>query len=291
MQPVYSGTVASPDPRARGLCEALHLLPEERRAACCGGAPGHTLVDECTRVLSLALRGGNLDLDVKRTAGCVAAEKAALQGCGWVGPASVPLPETCQGLTVGKLERGARCRSALECRDGLCCRGLGPTQAGVCDAPGAAATACELGADPLAVYLLQDGREHPECAGACVRRTCVPTVATGETCTFTGQCGPGAHCAGGRCAPGGFAREGEPCVVGACEPVAVCREGVCVRRKAEGEGCREDPECLGACLRPDGGGTGTCGMRCALSRDAAPLARGPPAAPAPPRWPPDRSAD
>ncbi|MGZ6069693.1 MAG: DUF7107 domain-containing protein [Myxococcaceae bacterium] len=213
-------------------------------------------------MLSLALRGGGLDLDAKRTAECVDLQVAALQGCGWIGPASVALPETCEALTLGKLEPGARCRSALECREGLRCRGLGPTQPGVCDAPGPPATACELGTDPLAVYLRQDARSHPECSGACVRRTCVPAVAIGEACTFTAQCGSGNHCAGGRCAPGRWASEGQPCVVGACEPGTSCRGGTCARRNREGERCRADQECVGACLRPDGGADGTCGMRC-----------------------------
>ena len=266
MSPVYSGTVSSPDPGAVKLCEALHLLPDQRLAECCGGAGGsaarRTLADQCTRVLSLALRGGKVTLDAGRTAACLEAQSAALQGCGWVGPAQTPLPAACQGLAVGTLERGARCRSALECRDGLRCRGLGPTEAGVCDAPGAPGTACDLAADPLAVYLLQDAPEHAECSGVCVRRTCVSAVATGEACTFATQCGAAAHCAGGRCVPGRFAREGEACIVGACEQGAICRDGRCLRRKLEGQSCREDSECLGGC-RPGGpGDAGTCGARC-----------------------------
>lgn len=261
VQPVYAGTVKTPDPRARSLCEAIHGLPAERRIACCGGAPGRLLLDECTRVLSLALASGDVELDVRKTTACIDEQRAAFAGCGWVGPSAPPLPEVCQGLTVGKVDRGARCRSSLECRDGLRCRGLGPTQAGVCDAPGTPATACELGADPLAVYLLQDPRAHPECAGACVRRTCVPAVPVGEACTFGGQCGPDAHCAAGRCTPGRSPRGGEACTVGGCTPGSVCQDGTCVRRKPEGERCAADEECLGACLHPDGG-AGTCGMRC-----------------------------
>lgn len=261
MQPVYAGAPAKLDPQARALCRALHGLPEERRASCCGGAPGATLAEECTRVLSLALASGNVQLDGARTSTCLAAQDTALQGCGWLGPTSPALPEACQGLTTGKLERGARCRSALECRIGLRCRGLGPTEPGACDTAGATATACDLGADPLAVYLRQDGRGHPECSGACVRRTCVAAAALGEGCTFAAQCGPEAHCAGGRCAAGRNAREGEACVVGACEPGAVCHDGTCLRRKPEGATCRVDEECVAACLRPDGG-EGVCGMRC-----------------------------
>jgi hypothetical protein len=253
--------VAKPDPRAASLCQALHGLPEERRVACCGGTSGRVLLDECTRLTSLALSAGDMDLDARRTAACLDDQKAAFAGCGWIGPSAPPLPDVCQGLTVGKLERGAKCRSSLECRDGLRCRGLGPTQAGVCDAPGAATTACDLGADPLAVYLLQDSRNHPECAGTCVRRTCVAAVPVGEACTFGAQCGSDAHCAAGRCAPGRSARDGEACTVGACEPRSVCHEGTCVRRKTEGGRCATDDECLGACLHPDGG-PGVCGMRC-----------------------------
>jgi len=261
VQSVYPGTVKTPDPRARSVCQALHGLPAERRVACCGGAPGRLLLDECTRVLSLALGAGNVELDVQRTDACISNQQAAFTGCGWVGPSAPPLPEVCQGLTVGTLEQGARCRSSLECRDGLRCRGLGPTQAGVCDAPGAPTTACDLGADPLAVYLLQDSGRHPECAGACVRRACIAAVGVGEACTFGGQCGPGAHCAAGRCAPGRSAPDGEACTVGACAPGSVCHDATCVRRKQEGERCAADEECLGACLHPDGG-AGMCGMRC-----------------------------
>jgi len=261
IQPVYAGALKTPDPRARDLCQALHGLPAERRVACCGGVPGQLLLDECTRVLSLALASGNVELDARRTAACLADQQPAFAGCGWIGPSPPPLPEVCQGLTVGKLESGARCRSSLECREGLRCRGLGPTQAGVCDAPGAPATACDLGADPLAVYLIQDSRSHPECAGTCVRRTCVPAVPVGEACTYGTQCGIDAHCAAGRCAPGRFAPDGEACIVGACEPGSVCHDGTCVRRKREGGRCTTDEECLGACLHPDAG-PGMCGMRC-----------------------------
>lgn len=261
VEPVYGGAAKTPDPRARELCQALHALPAERRAACCGGAPGQTLVAECARMLSLALASGNVELDARRTAACLADQHSAFAGCGWVGPSAPPLPEVCQGLTVGKLDSGGRCRSSLECRDGLRCRGLGPTQAGVCDAPGAPTTACELGVDPLAVYLIQDSRNHPECAGTCLRRTCITAVAAGEACSYGGQCGPDAHCAAGHCAPGRFAKDGEPCSVGACAPGSVCHDGSCVPRKKEGGRCTTDEECLGACLSPDGG-SGVCGMRC-----------------------------
>jgi hypothetical protein len=261
VQPVYAGSVDTPDPGAVELCQALHGFPEERRAACCGGAPGRTLRDECVRVVSLALAAGDVVLDRARAGACVGAQQAAFDGCGWVGPSSPTLPEACQVLTVGKLERGARCRSSLECTDGLRCRGLGPTQPGVCDAPGKPSTACDLGADPLAVYLLQDNRAHPECSGTCVRRTCVAAAAVGQPCTFAGQCGQDAHCAAGRCVAERFAQEGEPCIVGACDPRSVCHQGVCVRRQREGASCESDEECLGACVHPDGG-RGVCGMRC-----------------------------
>jgi hypothetical protein len=261
VKPVYAGAVTAPDPAARSLCQALHGLPEERRASCCGGAPRRVLADECTRMLSLALQSGALALDAERTSRCIAAIERTLQGCDWVGPAGAPLPEPCLALAVGHRERGGRCRSALECQKGLRCQGLGPTQPGVCDAPGAPTTACELGVDALATYLRQDAREHPECSGTCVRRTCVPASAVGGACSAAVRCGPDAHCAGGRCAPGRFALAGEACLPGACQPDAVCTEGICAQRKVRGKPCRQDQECLGACLRPDGG-TGVCGPRC-----------------------------
>jgi len=261
VRPVYGREASTPDPRATRLCDALYALPEQRRAACCGRSPGLAFAAECARNVTAALRGGAVMLDSDKLASCRPAQETALQGCEWVGPAGPPLPEACQGLFTGQLDPGASCRSSLECKRGLRCRGLGPTQAGVCDAPGAPTTACDLGADTLAVYTRQELRDHPECAGVCLRRVCVAPLAEGGACTLNGQCGADAHCASGRCVAERFAHDGEQCVPGACAPSSFCR-GTCQPRKQAGAPCTTDAECLGACITADAGASNTCGMRC-----------------------------
>ncbi len=264
VRPVYPVKAGEPSPLAQRLCAAIQEIPARRRAACCNGTPGLLLTGECVRMLSAALASGAVKLEAPAVDACVQAMEQAHQGCEWVGPQTPPIPDTCLGLIHGTLATGARCRSSLECSEGLYCRGVGPTDTGVCSPPGAAGELCSLAVDPLATYTRQDTLDeaHPECQGYCGRRLCADPVAIGGACTTEAQCARGLHCAAGKCAEGELASLGQPCVNGSCEERARCIQGVCTPSKPAGAACEFDGECLGGCIKPDGGRAGTCGPRC-----------------------------
>ncbi|WCQ95859.1 hypothetical protein [Sorangium sp. Soce836] len=171
--PVYPKAEGAPDPLAARLCEALHALPARRKAACCGGGPGFHAGAECARALSFALRAKAVTLSTDAVGRCVEAMARSLEGCDWVAPVAAPVPSACEGIVRGALGEGARCRSSLECADGLRCDGVGPTDAGICRAPRAAGP-CGLSVDALAAVTRQTryAEAHPECRGRCAGRAC-----------------------------------------------------------------------------------------------------------------------
>jgi len=230
------------DPLAQRLCEALHGIPEARKAQCCGRAPSSSLADECARTLSDALRDNHLRLDPSGVDRCAEETSKTLAGCDWVTPLAPASPEACGDLLRGDSEAGSACRSSLECRDGLFCRGAAADKAGACAAPGAAGASCGVSADVLAGYTRQTMEvRHPECAGYCLAGRCAAFVALGGSCSSNRQCAPGQYCGQSRCQPGP-----QPAVA----------------LKAAGEPCTSPFECRGACLVPAGAQAGTCGMKC-----------------------------
>jgi hypothetical protein len=261
---VYSTQPAQPAPLAQRLCAALHEVPARRRAECCGGAPMLLVEGECVRTLSAALASKAVKLEPSAVEACAQAMEKSHAGCEWVGPEALPVPASCLGLLEGTLAAGARCRSSLECMEGLRCHGVGPTDMGVCGAASEVGQPCAFSVDSLSTYTRQVTLEelHPECQGHCFKRRCVANVAAGGACLLPEQCGPGHHCAGGQCAEGAVAQLGQPCVSGACEEGARCIQGTCATPKPPGAACERDGECLGGCVRPDGGRQGTCGPRC-----------------------------
>jgi len=264
VRPVYPTQAGAPSPLAQRLCGALQELPARRRAECCGGSPGSLLTGECVRMLGAALSSGAVKLEAPAVDACVQALEQAHQGCEWIGPQAPPVPSACLGILRGTLASGARCRSSLECAEGQRCHGVGPTDTGVCGPPGAPGQLCALSVDALATYTRQDTLDeaHPECQGHCSKRLCAEPVARGGACVHEGQCAPGLHCAEGKCAEGERAGLGQPCVNGGCQEGARCIQGVCATPKPTGAACERDGECLGGCVRPDGGRAGTCGPRC-----------------------------
>lgn len=264
VRPVYPAQVGAPSPLAQRLCAAFQELPARRRAECCGGSPGMLLTGECVRMLGAALSSGAVKLEASSVDACVQALEQAHQGCDWVGPQAPPVPSACLGILRGTLASGARCRSALECVEGLRCQGVGPTDTGVCGPPGAPGQLCSLSVDALATYTRQDTLEetHPECQGHCSRRVCTEPVPLGGACVHAGQCAPGLHCASSVCTEGERAALGQPCVSGECQEGSSCLQGVCATLKPTGAACERDEECRGGCVRPDGGRSGTCGPRC-----------------------------
>ena len=264
VHPVYSTQAGAPSPLAQRLCEAVQGTAARRRAACCQGSANTLLAAECVRMLSAALASGAVKVEPSGVEACAQAMERAYQGCEWVGPQAPAMPTACLGLLHGTLAAGARCRSSLECSEGLNCHGVGPTDTGVCGAPSGAGQLCALSVDALATYTRQDTLEeaHPECQGHCAKRQCADPVALGGACVFEAQCAPGLHCAAGKCAEGELAGLGQPCVNGGCGEGARCIQGTCAAPKTAGAACEFDGECLGGCLRADGGHGGSCGPRC-----------------------------
>jgi hypothetical protein len=264
-RPVYPLQVGDPAPLAQRLCESLQGIPAKRRAACCGGAPTELLTSECVRMLTAALTSKAVRVEASAVEACAQAMDQTYQGCDWPGPDAPAPPAACLGIFQGTLAAGARCRSSLECAEGLRCHGLGPTDPGICGPPAPAGQPCSFSVDPLATYTRQDTLDeaHPECQGHCFKRQCSENVAASGACVISAQCGPGRHCAGGACTEGAEARLGQPCSGGDCEQGARCVLGTCVAPKPVGAACERDAECQGGCVRPDGGKQGTCGPRCA----------------------------
>ncbi len=265
VRPVYPKTNDPPDPLAEKLCEALHGIPTKRRATCCSHSPGFSLVPECTRTLSYALREKAVTVDPASVDACAAAMDKAHDGCGWVGPAGAGLPAVCDRLVRGVLDEGKRCRSSLECVDGLRCLGVGPTDTGTCRKPMPTGYPCGVSVDTLAALTRQDSfaTQHPECGGFCAQRRCKDLVAEGGACKTAIECGAGKVCQEGQCHEGVLPGSGQTCK-GDCAAGLRCDKGTCVGPKEEGAACERDIECRGGCLRGDGGKTGTCGMKCRM---------------------------
>lgn len=221
---------------------------------------------ECVRMLSHALHDKAITVEVAAVDACVSAMQTAHEGCAWVGPANVLLPAACDGILRGSIEEGKRCRSSLECVEGLRCFGVGPTDAGVCRKALATGYPCGLAVDTLAASTRQESVDvhHPECTGFCSQRRCQDVVALHGACKTSAVCGPGLVCLGGNCEEGSLPQEGKPCAKGACAQGLRCEKDTCVARKAEGASCKSDIECKGGCIRAAGAKEGTCGMKCGL---------------------------
>ena len=263
VRPVYPLDVAT-DPLAKKLCEALHDVQEDRRATCCKEAKALVLTGECVRNLSGALAAKAVTIDAAEVQKCAEAAAATYAGCDWVGPFPPKPPAACLGIVHGTVGAGATCRSSLECTGNMHCHGSGPTQGGRCTAGAPDGVLCNASVDVLIGYTRQTDAEqsHRECSGYCNLHNCATAMAAGAKCEVNVQCGAGSFCIGGKCGPGTPGKVGEACPAGACEGAARCIHGKCIARKAAGEPCEVDLECLGGCVKKAGEKTGTCGMRC-----------------------------
>ncbi len=282
VKPVYPVEGVIPDPVAKRLCEALHDVPEARRAECCDRPKAAVLTGECVRMLSAAMKAKAVHLDAASAEACALAIDRTHAGCEWVGPFPPDPPTACLGILRGSLAAGQRCRSSLECAEGLRCHGVGPTTTGVCGPARDDGAACAGSADPLAGFARQGDLDvtHPECKGYCSRFKCASFTAEGGACAQSRECGPGRQCVegdgaaktrpattapglkGGRCVTRAASRLGEPCPGGVCESGALCVAGRCSLRKAAGASCQSDFECVGGCVRSDGSTKGTCSRKC-----------------------------
>ena len=276
VRPVYPADAGPPDPTTTRLCQVLHDLPEQKRAACCETKPAVVFTSECERVVTAALHFKAISLDAPAIDACRAALEGSLAGCDWPGPFPPAIPPACEHVVKGALAAGARCRSSLECAGDLRCHGVGPTRMGRCGGPKDDGEACGGTADPLASYTRADDLDtaHPECRGWCNRTKCAAKIASGGACTLSAGCDKGLLCVSppsdggfaktGKCSPASPAKAGQPCPGGACEEAAVCLQGKCVARKHAGASCATDFECIGGCLKDAGSATGTCGKKCSV---------------------------
>lgn len=267
VQPVYPvDPKAPPVPIAAKLCEALHAMPEKKRAACCASTPGVVMTTECTRTLSAAIRAKAVTVSEVDVEACAAAWDKALEGCDWVGPFAPAPPAACRGVVKGALAAGATCRSSLECQGSLRCLGAGPTTTGRCGSAKADGDVCGGTVDALATFT-RDGdldKQHPECAHTCIRHKCATPAAEGSACRTTGDCQEGLSCLAKKCTQAPVpSSDGAPCPGGACTDGLSCIRGKCTARKSAGEACTDDFECRGGCLKSGGPrDRGTCGPRC-----------------------------
>ena len=255
---------STPERLSQRLCGALQALPEARKAQCCGASPTGGLAPECARRLAASLRSKALTVDPDEIARCEADASRQLDGCDWVTPWLPRTPASCGAILRGQLAAGASCRSSLECRDGLFCRGEGPTTPGVCAPPGGPGSTCAGAPDALVTYTRQTDADarHPECAGFCFKGRCVGAVPPGGECSSDRRCATGSHCASGRCVGGPRPRLGEPCEGTTCAGALACIAGRCAPPKKAGERCTEPFECEATCLSRTAETPGTCGMKC-----------------------------
>lgn len=272
---VDAGTVATaipadypadvkPDPVAARLCEALHALPGKRVAECCGGPPVRQMTDACTRVLSASLADGAVRVDWSRVDACAASMTRSLEGCDWVTPSQPVPPRECRGIVEGQLAVGARCRSELDCKEGLHCA------AGVCASPEPDGAPCGRTVDKLAAETRQTNVDvtHPTCAEHCslVTHKCEASPKIGARCFANVGCSKGQLCVDGQCAEATAGRLGLPCVGGTCEDGLRCVSGTCRAKAAPGERCANDFDCAKGGCASDGDGR-VCAMTCTHARD------------------------
>jgi len=264
VRPVYPMTSAPPDPLAQRFCEAIHELPAKRKAECCKSSPGFTVIEQCTRTLSFALREKAVTLAPTDVDKCAEAMAKSVEGCDWVAPLPPYVPAACDGIIRGTLVEGTRCRASLECADNLRCLGAGPTEPGRCSKPLPRGGPCSHAVDTLAAYTAQSSSDarHPECAGYCAKRWCADAVPVGGACESTTECGPERYCVSGHCAEGSLPAAGQPCLAGLCAKGDRCVKGKCLAAGAIGDRCDNDTDCRSGCEKPASGGAGKCFMKC-----------------------------
>jgi hypothetical protein len=256
-----------PDPRALDFCKALYDVPEQKKAVCCkyNAVALAPLAKTCAGQLSDALKDKDLVFDDAKAKQCSDERSKALDGCAWVGIGLPPTPEVCQHIFSGSSDEGARCRSSLECKNGLRCQGSGPTHVGRCAPPLDDGSHCGSAIDALSVVVDEPSieRNHPQCKGVCGHLKCVPIEKSGDPCVFDSECGDGNRCEDKKCLSGRIAI-GKQCKEQGCVDGATCFAGTCQARHKEGEACDGDADCaIGGCFRAHRSDEhGTCGMRC-----------------------------
>lgn len=258
-----------PLPLAKKLCEALHLLPAQRKAQCCGTPPQRFLLDECVQAVTRSLDSRSVDLDPRAVQACVTSVEETLTGCDWVTPGQPLTPAACQAVFRGKVLAGSACRSSLECEGDLHCNGTTPTRAGVCATPAGVGAGCGTHVDALAAYTLTRGleRSHPFCADFCslLSHKCEASPPEGARCMASVNCARGQTCVRGACSAARRRQRGQTCDGADCEEGLRCVEGECRELARAGQACKTDFDCAtGGCLAAPNGAA-TCGAKCSVS--------------------------
>jgi hypothetical protein len=257
-----------PDPSAVRLCEALHRVPAERVAECCGGSSaGRSMTDDCVKLLSTSLAQGSIRIAPASIDACVAASRSSLENCAWVTPSLPPPPAACKGIIEGRLAESARCRSHLECKPGLHC-----DLNGICSAAEPIGSVCGRGVDTLASLTRQYDVEtaHRTCAEHCslVAHKCEPVPVVGTRCFANVGCASGQLCIEGACAVATAGQDGEACAGTTCAVGLRCDKGKCRPKAAPGELCANDFECaIGGCTSSSAEGPRKCGTTCSHAAD------------------------
>lgn len=264
---------------AKKLCEALHLLPAQRKAQCCGTQPQRPLLDECARTVAHSLDSRSLELTPSAVEACVTSMQAALTGCDWVTPSQPLTPPACQALFRGKVPVGGACRSSLECEGDQHCSGSSPNRAGVCAPPAGVGASCGTHVDALAAYTLTRDleRSHPFCTDFCslLSHKCEAPPAEGARCAASVNCAKGHTCVQGACSAAPRRQRGQSCKGTNCEGGLRCVDGSCRELSRAGQPCKTDFDCAtGGCLAAPNGAA-TCGAKCSVSLAALKSTSGP----------------
>jgi hypothetical protein len=261
-------TDVKPNPIAVRVCDVMHTIPGQRRAACCAEPPQQYFASECVRVLSASLEALALSVVESQVEKCATAMTASLEGCSWVTPGQPLAPKECQGLLEGLVAEGGACRSQLDCKNGLHCGAQG-----TCVGPEAVGAACGRGVDQLATLTGQRDldKAHPSCAEHCsmVAHKCEAMPTVGAPCFAHVNCAPGQMCLEGRCAAGNPGKVDDACSTGTCEVGLRCLASTkkCVPFATSGEGCNSDFDCgKGACSANESGAR-VCKMTCSHAGD------------------------
>lgn len=263
IKPVYPPTPDQVPAGVTALCEALHTLPNQRKAACCEGTSGIVVTDECVRNLSGAVTQKGLSIDPEKLKLCTAALAKTYEGCDWVGPHMPAVPQVCVQALAGLRKEGDVCHSSLECQGILRCAGAGPTDPGKCRPAAPVGKLCGTATDALGAYLRIDADAlRPGCAdGFCDRNICRATIGAGGDCRASVQCGAGLRCAGGHCIDGAQGAAKQSCTGGGdCAEGLRCVGQACAAPLPNGAPCNQHTQCQSGCLQ------GTCQMVCSAAQ-------------------------
>jgi hypothetical protein len=256
-----SGPVAASDFPARfaqGTCDAM--------ANCCRtngfayeASTCKASVEGQFRALFLKNQSSGVTYDAAAGGRCLDAYVALYEGCGSGDENSVKDP--CRHVFVGTLAPGEACTASAQCKDP---EGGNAYCDGVCKLDLVLASRHGTSGEPCTAECWNiNGRENCQSVGdssatqtaACYASDglqcdhsalkCTPVPKLGERCSS--RCVEGAYCNSGTCAP---QVDTGPCGFDACSSKSYCDydTNTCQPRKADGESCSSDDDCLiGSC--------------------------------------------